>query len=622
MEVINTDTFDSVFIELNCPSKEKIIIGALYRPPGTDLPLFNNEFECMLHKLILKNTKVILAGDYNINLLNHSINAATENFLNILYAQSLLPMIKRPTRYNKDTATLIDNILTNVRPDHNQFSGIIIHDISDHLPVFFVAEGIGTINRACNYVVRQIRQINQENLENLSCKLQGVVWQDIDNPDVNVIYENFDNIFNDLYNETLPIKVKQIKFYCNKYKPWLTHGILTSVKKKNDLYKKCLNKNTPESKDIYIRYKNKLTNIIRNSKKLYYKNQFELLNGNMRETWKLINKVMQNAHGNKQMSSIKEISHNGQIVSDPLQIANKFNDFFTSIGPDLANKLPLMHANASIADTMPSPNVHSLFVEPCTEAEIICITNNLATTKGIGLDGYSIKVIKSVIGSIAVPLNDIFNKSFATGLFPDKLKYAKVTPVFKNDDKFCVNNYRPISVLPIFSKILEKLMCHRLMAFVNKHNILCENQYGFREQHSTYMALLNVIDQISEEMDNKKYSIGIFLDLSKAFDTIDHSILLKKLEIYGIRGVALKWFSNYLLNRSQCVAINDVISLPNDIKCGVPQGSILGPVLFILYINDIVRVSKLLQFVMFADDTNLFFSHKNLDTLVQTVNNE
>jgi hypothetical protein len=332
---------------------------------------------------------------------------------------------------------------------------------------------------------------------------------------------------------------------------------------------------------------------------------------------------MRNTCGVQTKNTVKEILSNGQLVKEPKDIANKFNEFFINIAPNLANKIPPMPAGASITDPMPNPNPQSIFIEPCTENEIMNITNSLKNSKGIGLDGYSVKVVKSIINSIAHPLCKIFNQSFQTGIFPDKLKHARVTPIFKSDDKLLVGNYRPVSVLPVFSKILEKLMHKRLMSFIKKHNIiLCENQYGFREEHSTYMALLNLIDHISQEMDKKNYSIGIFLDLSKAFDTIDHTILLKKLNIYGIRGVAQSWLANYLSGRTQCVSIGDDRSSHSLVTCGVPQGSILGPLLFILYINDIVRTSHILNFVMFADDTNLFLSHKNLSHLISNTNKE
>ena len=220
------------------------------------------------------------------------------------------------------------------------------------------------------------------------------------------------------------------------------------------------------------------------------------------------------------------------------------------------------------------------------------------------------------------PLTFVINLSLTQGKFSDPLKTVKFIPIHKSDNKLSITNYRPISILTFFSKIFERLMYHRLLDYLNKNDILCHNQYCFRENHSTYMALLNMIDDISNKLNNNNDWKEVFIDLSKAFDTIDHSLLLKKLEHYGIRGTALSWFTSYLTKRSQYVSTSGNNSSCLQIKCGVPQGSILGLLLFIVYINDIINCSKAAIFIMFADDTNLFFKHNNLKTLYEHVNIE
>ena len=200
------------------------------------------------------------------------------------------------------------------------------------------------------------------------------------------------------------------------------------------------------------------------------------------------------------------------------------------------------------------------------------------------------------------------------------MKIAKVCPILKSgpNNEFC--NYRPISVLPSFSKIYEKIISKRLLSFIELHNIFSPSQYGFRKKHSTYMAIMKFHEKVTEAIDKNEFCLGIFIDLSKAFDTLDHEVLLKKLSIYGIRGIANKLIKNYLQDRQQYVVYNNSESNCKTITCGVPQGSILGPLLFLLYINDISYISKILTFILFADDTNILYSNSDIWELERLVN--
>ena len=258
------------------------------------------------------------------------------------------------------------------------------------------------------------------------------------------------------------------------------------------------------------------------------------------------------------------------------------------------------------------------------------VLKNLKTKKSSGQDGISSTLLKSFDGQITNVLTLIINQSLSTGIFPNKLKIAKVVPVFKKDDPHQPGNYRPISLLPAISKIFEKVVYKQVYNYMNGNNLLYKSQYGFRKKHSTEFAAMEVTDQIFKDLDQKKVPLAIFLDFSKAFDTIDHIILLDKLTYYGIQGTALNWFRSYLKNRTQYVQYKDEESRSSKITTGVPQGSILGPLLFIIYINDIAKVTNKFHFTIYADDTTLLeplctFSQnneQNSNLLSRDINNE
>ena len=271
---------------------------------------------------------------------------------------------------------------------------------------------------------------------------------------------------------------------------------------------------------------------------------------------------------------------------------------------------------------MKPPTLNSFVLSPTSPEEILNRSYTIRSTHSRGVDDIDPCIATPHIASVARPLAEIINCSFNTGLVPQAIKIAKVVPVYKKGAKDNETNYRPISILPYFSKFYEKLMYDRLYNFVQKSNVIFQSQHGFQAGHSPYMNLLSMQDKISSAIENNEYAIGIFFDLAKAFDTVDHEILLYKLESYGIRGMQLDWFASYFDNRLQCVCCNGALSDLKLIKFGVPQGSNLGPLLFLLYINDLPNVSSILFFILFADDTNVFFSHKSLYSLFETVNAE
>ena len=340
----------------------------------------------------------------------------------------------------------------------------------------------------------------------------------------------------------------------------------------------------------------------------------------IKSTWKILNTII-----NKKTNTSKLPSHfecNEINIVSKQSIADGFNNFFVDVGSNLDKKITVVDNAASIYDFMGQQCPNSMFINPVSEDEVVNIIKSCKPKHSKDCDDINMYVLSKVTDQIVKPLVHIFNLSFSSGIFPSEMKTAKVIPVFKSGNRSDFSNYRPISLLSQFSKILEKLFNLRLEQFLISNEILSNCQYGFRSCMSTVHAALELIESISTAVDNKKHCAGVFIDLKKAFDTVNHDLLVKKLFFYGIRGTANAWLNNYLTNRNQYVIADDHSSGMRLITCGVPQGSVLGPVLFLLYINDICNVSNLLKFVLFADDTNIFCSSTSLHDLQDTINRE
>jgi len=315
------------------------------------------------------------------------------------------------------------------------------------------------------------------------------------------------------------------------------------------------------------------------------------------------------------------IIREGSLLSNPREMANSFNEFFTSIAINCVSHINPTLGNDDIPPAVPEHLRFQMSSFPLQQAELITAIDNLLPKTSLDLNNLSMLLLKKVIRSIEKPVLHVFNKSITMGVVPSKLKIAKVVPVFKSGDPQDMNNYRPISLLSNFAKILEKIIYNRLVEFLCDKNIISPRQFGFRKGHSTIHPMSLLLNKIGEALNDKKHSIVIFCDLKKAFDTCNIDILLEKLKRIGICGTELEWFKSYLSNRKQFVFINGAESELLDILIGVPQGSILGPILFLLYINDLPGASNLMSF-LFADDTALLDSDSDVNTLITRVNTE
>ena len=610
-------------IELVCAeiSKEKsgldknAVIMVTYRPPNTAVEEYVRMLQDRITKVIKEKKLLYIMGDMNINLLNASSHLPTNDFINTMYANYLFPLISKPTRITEHSATLIDNIYTNNIAHYNAYckQGLLITDISDHLPIFHMVK-TKQVTKPTSYITKRL--ITEERKLSFIQSVSDEDWNQILNcRDAQIAYSMFSAKLCKLYDKAFPIRKTKIHAKSCK-KPWITKSIEKSIKTKNKLYRKSCRYPNDSNKKSYKLYRNKLNHVLRHAEKTYYQVILEQNKNNASKTWSVIKGIV-----NKNKSVIRNASfkHGNRTITDSTTIANRFNEYFTNVGPKLAQSIPTHDINA--ISYLKGKYSASFFINPVVSQEVINIIK-IMPDKSPGHDDLRVSMIKLIVDSIANPLTHICNLSFITGIVPNELKLAKVIPIYKKEDSMLFSNYRPISVLPLFSKVLERLMYNRLMNYLSSKKILYKYQFGFREHYGTHLALILLEEKISKAIDEGQYTIGLFLDLSKAFDTIDHSILLSKLEHYGIRGLSLQWFSSYLKDRTQYVAFDNAQSNTLSINCGVPQGSILGPLLFLVYINDLALVSEKMFSILFADDTNSFLSGTNLRVLADTINKE
>ena len=301
-------------------------------------------------------------------------------------------------------------------------------------------------------------------------------------------------------------------------------------------------------------------------------------------------------------------------------MADTINKFYVNIGKTVEEKIP--QGNKSFLHYLTNRNAFNIVLNPCTTEEIRNYISDMVSSKATGPNSIPTNLLKHFIDELTEPLVNIINKSLKEGTFPDILKLASVCPIYKKSDRTKCANYRPISLLSNLSKIFEKTMYNRIELFLSEFEIIYKLQFGFRKKYSTEHALLSIVEEIRKNLNNGEFSCGAFIDLEKAFDTVNHQILLSKLEHYGIRDTSLTWIASYLSNRKQKVKLNGVNSKSERVSCGVPQGSILGPLLFIIYVNDMHSAVKTSIMHHFADDTNLLFSSKNQNKITKIINSD
>ena len=599
---------ESLFLNFSYMN-ESYVIGGIYRQPNGIVNHFVNDLENTLVKFDNKTT-IIIAGDMNVDLIKFE-NDNTSNYLTTLLSNQYLPYVTLPTRITDFSATCIDHIFVRFAKNHksqlNQvMSGIFYCDITDHLPCFLSIK----IKLSNNLKRLLTRIFGDRNCTRFIEAMGNENWDSVFTTDSDW-YSIFVAKVKQKYESSFPLI--QISRKRLKDKPWITKGLKISIKNNHRLYRRSLRENDSLTNTRYKKYKNELRKCLKIAEEKYYNQLFDDTKHSAYNLWKNLGPVL-NTKNIKKSHGINKLYCDGRFVTDSNSISNFMNEYFCQIGKKLQQFIPNI-SNGHLTFLADRVN-NTFFLSPTSSEEIEREIKNLNTRKSSGPDNIGAKVLKLCPEIFAKLLSTIYKKSMEMGEYPTQLKIAKVIALFKKGQKTQPNNYRPISLLSCFDKIFEKILSKRLVKFLEINKILFKYQYGFRKLYSTTLALLEFTDKIIQYPDEGNYCISIFVDLTKAFDTVDHEILLQKLEHYGIRGHANDFFRTYLINRQQYMVINDAKSSLGKIECGVPQGSVLGPLFFTIYINDIQNAVGPENLRLFADDTALFMSHTNLTQLL------
>ena len=628
IELRNVDetTFDGEFLFIKLKyhknSNKSIIIGNTYRSPSSKPEKYIEMLENVLSSLARhKNKQVLLMGDFNLDLIAYEKNTHCQNLIDTMSNHNLVQTISRPTRITDHSSTLIDHLYVNSLNNISK-SGIVTLDLSDHLGTYINIVLNNKFDRVKLKGVNknsEFQKYNAENNEKFRKLIADEEWFSVlQENDCQLKYDKFCEIYTTHYNTAYPkTKPTRRKKQRANPKPWILGWLEEACDRKNRLYHDFIICPTTANKTKYTKMKKFVEKHIKKSKNKYYTDYFEQYKNDSKKQWQMINCLL---HRNSKKSSVtKIIDKDGNETNSPTEIAEKFNEYFVNIASELkfGNSHNFQHTNhESFLKNRTSSSIYLRPVEPDEVDGIIRGLKNKSTSD----TKVSVLKIANEVTKFKSVITDVINSSFEQGVFPQQLKMAKVIPVHKSGSKTEISNYRPISLLSSFSKIFEKTMHNRITNFMESNQSLYEMQYGFRKGRSCEHALLTAQSAILNSLNRKEIALLLLIDFSKAFDMVEHGILLNKLDHYGIRGIAHDWLKSYLSNRDQFVNINGTNSTKKSLKFGVPQGSILGPLLFIIYINDIPEINRLVKFILYADDANIIITGKTIQEINQQFN--
>ena len=547
----------------------------IYRSPNNLNDSFTENFDALIDKV--KNRTCYILGDLNYNLININRHSTTEEYYNNLISASFKPLIWKPTRITEQNSTLIDHIWTNdLRSTSYMKSHIIVTDISDHLPCVTVVtnpeinlKGYKTITKR---ILNDDNRLKFYNEINETKDILAFHCNNQQQPNIDVRFDDYIDHITRKYNNCFPLVSKKV--HTKSFtKPWITPLVQKLIDRKNKKFSAKKKKKTALSKEKYKQSKIIMENEIDKEKTQYYKKILQDTNDNIKKRWNAIRVIINR----------KRIDTNHCCIPNEL-----LGKHYEKVAPNLDKKLPKMTKNDIPSSSKHVPkcfakNKIPFEFKPTSEREVYEQLLRLDVNKGPGIDCFDVKSIKSIANIISPHLATLFNLCISSAIYPKCLKVAKCIPVYKGNplDPSLPINYRPISILTAINKVFERIIHNQLSKYLEENNLLPQFQYGYRKQHNTSQAIIDLTDHITQECARKHITIAIFMDLSKAFDTVNKSILEQKLGELGLNECSTALINSYVSDRKFCMNSDNKYY---HLEHGVPQGSILGPLLFIMYI--------------------------------------